>query len=172
MTTVQDHGDSEIEMLHCDLDPSNIYPTLVLALRDMRSANGRNVVTGAGSGNDGWAGLTVGMVVLDTLSGEAPGVRQRFTRLLTGHAVPAHDASIIWALRCSILHGYGLPKPVSGKKVLLTGDHAGYAVDTSPEDVALVSVPVFCARLVERMATEAKDNWDVSLLNTDYRYPQ
>ena len=112
------------------------------------------------------------MAVLDTLSGEEPGVRQRFEGLLTRHGVPAEDATIIWMLRNSLLHGYGLPKPsqVSGRNVLLTPDHDAYALDTSHAGIALVSVPVFCARLVERIAAEAKGDWDVSLINTDYQY--
>ena len=172
MTTARDRGDSQIGMLRCELDPSNIYPTLVLALRDMRRANGRDPVTGDGDGNEWWAGLAVGMVVLDTLSGEQQGAGQRFVRLLRHHGVLTEDAHMIWKLRNSLLHGYGLPKPgeVSGRKMLLTDDREGYALDTSREGVVLVSVPVFCARLVERIAAEARDDWDVSLLNTDYPY--
>jgi hypothetical protein len=32
-----------------------------------------------------------------------------------------------------------------------------------------VSVPVFCGRLVERIAAEAPGDWDDSLINTNYR---
>lgn len=138
----------------------------------MRYANGRDLVTGEGDGNESWIGLLIGMVVLDTLSGEEPGAGQRFRRLLIGHGVSAEDATIIWMLRNSLLHGYGLPKPseVSGRNVLLTPDQDAYAVDTSHAETALVSVPIFCARLVERIANEAKDSWDVSLINTEYSY--
>lgn len=48
MTTEQDHGDSSVIMLRCELQPSNLYPTLVLALRDMRDANGLPVPPGMG----------------------------------------------------------------------------------------------------------------------------
>jgi hypothetical protein len=32
----------------------------------------------------------------------------------------------------------------------------------------LVSVPVLCGRLVERIAAEAPNDWDDSLIDTDY----
>jgi hypothetical protein len=32
-------------------------------------------------------------------------------RLLTGHEILSSDAAIIYELRCSVLHGYGLPRP-------------------------------------------------------------
>jgi hypothetical protein len=53
-------------------------------------------------------------------------------------------------------------------KVLLTDDRAAYALDTSQPGRALVSVPVFCGRLVERIAAEAPGDWDDSLINTNY----
>jgi hypothetical protein len=82
-------------MLRCDLRSSNLYPSLILALRDMRDANGRDPATGDGDGNESWIGLTLGMIVLDTLSGEQnekPGPRWR--RLLIGNGVLAHDAGV------------------------------------------------------------------------------
>ena len=86
------------------------------------------------------------------------------------HRLSAHDAKIVYALRCSLLHGYGPPKPEtsSGLTVLLTNDHDAYALDTSRDGLALVSVPVFCGRLVERIAAEAPGNWDDSLIDTHY----
>ena len=171
-TTTLDHGASQVGMFRCEHSPSNVHPTLVLALRDMRRANGRDPATGEGDGNESWTGLVIGMIVLDTLSGEEPGAGQRFRRLLTSHDVQPADATIIWMLRNSLLHGYGLPKPsdVFGRNVTLTPDRDAYAVDTSRDGAALVSVPVFCARLVERIANKAKDGWDVSRINTDYSY--
>jgi hypothetical protein len=56
-----------------------------------------------------------------------------------------------------------------GQKVLLSDDRATFAVDTSRDGHAVVSVPVFCGRLVERIATEVPREWDNSLINTDYR---
>lgn len=155
-------------MLRCELRDSNLYPSLVLALRDMREANGRDLVTGAGDGNRSWIGLSLAMTVLDTLSGSGP-VGNRWARLLTSHGVPKEDAEIIYKLRCSLLHGYGVPKPtaVNGRSVLLTPDTTAFAVDTGTPDKALVSVPVFCGRLVERIAAAAPQNWDTSLINTD-----
>jgi hypothetical protein len=44
-----------------------------------------------------------------------------------------------------------------------------YAVDTSKRGQALVSVPVFCGHLVERIVAEAYDQWDVTLLDTDVK---
>ena len=58
-------------MLQCPRDQSSLYPTLVLALRDMRQANGRDPVTGTGDGNESWTGLSLAMIVLDTLSDES-----------------------------------------------------------------------------------------------------
>jgi hypothetical protein len=56
---------------------------------------------------------------------------------------------LIYALRNSLLHGYGVPKPsrTHGRTVLLTSDPSRYAVDTSERGQALVSVPVFCGAL-------------------------
>jgi hypothetical protein len=78
---------------------------------------------------------------------------------------------LIYALRNSLLHGYGVPKPsrTHGRTVLLTSDPSRYAVDTSKRGQALVSVPVFCGHLVERIVAEAYDQWDVTLLDTDIK---
>lgn len=80
-----------------------------------------------------------------------------------------------------MLHGYNLPKPeaVGGRPVLLTGNRDVYAIDTwtartdhgVPAELILVSVPVFCGCLVERIAAEAPDDWDDALIDTDYRLP-
>ncbi len=158
-------------MLRCEQRPSNLYPSLVLALRDMRQANGRDLVSGDGEGNDAWIGLSLGMIVLDTLSGSSEGVGARWELLLTTHGVTQEDAQIIYKLRCSLLHGYGLPKPsaVGGRTVLLTSDVTAHAVDTSTSGRALATVPIFCGRLVERVAAAAPQNWDTSLINTDLK---
>jgi hypothetical protein len=171
MTTEHDHGNHALEMLRCELRDSRLYPSLVLALRDMREANGRDPTTGTGDGNRSWIGLSLAMIVLDTLSGDDGNVGDRWRSLLTNHKISEHDAEIMYALRCSLLHGYGPPKPERscGRKVLLTNDHAAYALDTSQSGRALISVPVFCGRLVERIAAEAPGGWDDSLIDTDYR---
>ena len=98
-------------------------------------------------------------------------MRRRWARLLTGHGITAPDAAIIYALRCSLLHGYGLPKPsaADGRRVLLSNDANAYALDTDNEGIAKVSVHVFCGQLVERIAAEAGDAWDDSLIDTDVR---
>jgi hypothetical protein len=85
---------------------------------------------------------------------------------------PEDDAGVIYALRalhCSLLHGYGLPQPrrVGGRDVLLSPDPVACAVDTSGPGRVLISVPVFCGRLVERIAAESPDDWDTSLINTN-----
>lgn len=98
-------------MLRCDLNEANVYPTLFLALRDMRTANGRDETTGAGRGNESWMGLSIAMTVLDTLTSGNEPVGQRWESLLTSHGVDPADAKLIYALRCSLLHGYGPPKP-------------------------------------------------------------
>jgi hypothetical protein len=81
--------------------------------------------------------------------------------------VSEHDAKIVYAALL-LLHGYGPPKQDknSGRRVLLTNDRTAYTVDTSHDGLALVSVPVFCGRLVERIAAEASGHWDDSLINT------
>jgi hypothetical protein len=172
MTTEHDHGNHALEMLRCELRDSYLYPSLVLALRDMRDANGRDPTTGTGDGNRSWIGLSLAMIVLDTLSGDDGNVGDRWRSLLTNHGISEHDADIVYALRCSLLHGYGPPMPEKsrGRKVLLTNDCAAYALDTFQPGRALVSVPVFCGRLVERIAAEAPSGWDDSLIDTDYRF--
>jgi hypothetical protein len=98
-------------MLVYPITDSNLYPTLVAALRDMRHANGRDETTGEGGGNISWVGLSIGMIVLDTLTREDEGVADRWKRLLSAHEVSEEDADIIYALRNSMLHGYGVPRP-------------------------------------------------------------
>ncbi len=49
-----------------------------------------------------------------------------------------------------------------------SGDLDAYALDTNDDGIARVSVPVFCGRLVERIAAEALDGWDDALIDTDY----
>jgi len=45
-----------------------------------------------------------------------------------------------------------------------------FAVDTSADGLARISVPVFCGRLAERTAAEAPGDWDTSLINTNLPY--
>jgi hypothetical protein len=155
-------------MQACPVRPEHLYIPRDLALRDMRAANGRERETGDRDGNDSWIGLSLAMIVLDSLSGPDRNVRRRWMRLLTGHEVSEPDAAIIYALRCSLLHGYGFPKPAAtfGRVVLLSGDLTAYALDTDDDGIAMLSVPVFCGRLVERIAAEAVDGWDDSLIDT------
>jgi hypothetical protein len=170
MTTERDHGNHDLEMLRCELGSSHLYSSLVLALRDMRQANGRDPTTGDGDGNHSWIALSLAMIVLDTLSGQGKDDRGRWVRLLRNHGLSTHDAEIVFKLRCSLLHGYHPPKQqhTNGRRVLLTDDRDAYALDTSQDGLAWVSVPVFCARLVERIVVEAPDEWDVSLIDTTY----
>jgi hypothetical protein len=159
-------------MLRCELGDSSVHPTLRLALRDLRQASGRDVVTGAGAASASWIGLSIGMIVLDTLTGPGTqGVRKRWVRLLTEHGVTEEDARIVYALRCSLLHGYGVPEPTlaAGRRVLLSDDAEAFALDTSTPGRAVLSVPVVTGRLVERIAFEARDDWDDTLLDSDLR---
>jgi hypothetical protein len=137
----------------------------------MRDACGRDAETGAGDGNDSWIGLTMGMIVLDTLTGSSGWAGERWDRLLTSNGVSAEDAKIIYMMRCSLLHGYGPPKPgeIYERRMFLTADPSAFALDTSRDGLALLSVPVFCGYLVERLVTEAKDDWDKSLIDTNFR---
>ena len=172
MTTLRDHGRSEIQMLRCPLDGNgpSLYPTLRLALRDMRQAGDRDPVDGSGTHNWWWAGLTLGMIVLDTLSGDARGAGQRFRALLIDRGITETDAQLLWALRCSLLHGYGLPR-LHDWLMFATREWDAYALDTSRMGLAVLSVPVFCGRLVERIVSEMPDRWDVTLLDTDAQFP-
>lgn len=134
----------------------------------MRTAHGRHDVTGAGPGNQSWVGLAIGMVMLDTL--REPGLRaveEKWVRLLTSHGISETDAKVIYLLRCSLLHGYYVPKLGAGRSLQLTDDQNVYAVDTETQGLVSVSVPVFCRCLVERIASEAKDDWDDTLIDTD-----
>jgi hypothetical protein len=155
-------------MLQCPVRPMGVYRSRVLAMRDMRTANGRDAESGDGEGNASWIGLALGMMVLDTLTPESEGVRDRWLRLLTGCGINDEDCAIIYQLRCSLLHGYGIPKPekIGGRCLLLTNDHNAYAIDTNDHNVATVSVPVFCRSLVERIVAETPEqNWDTTLIN-------
>jgi hypothetical protein len=172
VTTKGDHGRSPPAMLRCPItDGRHLFPSLVLALRDMRHSNNRNPASGEGDGNDSWIALSIGMIVLDTLTPDTDPVWDRWLRLLTDHGVSEDDATIIYALRNSVLHGYGTPTPEKAgrRKVVLTANHDAYALDTTAKGFALVSVPVFCGCLVERIAYEAPNDWDASLLDTDFR---
>lgn len=53
------------------------------------------------------------------------------------------------------------------RTILLTDDTFTFAIDTSRDRIAFVSVPVFCGRLVERIAFAAWPAWDQTLVNTD-----
>ena len=75
--------------------------TLRLALRDMRQVGGRDPINGSGTHNWSWAGLALGMIVLDTLSGDVRGAGQRFRALFVDRGITETDAEILWALRCS-----------------------------------------------------------------------
>jgi hypothetical protein len=172
MTTLRDHGRSEVQMLRCSLDDygPNLYPTLRLALRDMRQAGGRDLVDGSGTHNWWWPGLALGMIVLDTMSGDEPGAGRRFRALLIDRGITKTDAQLLWALRCSLLHGYGLPR-LQEWRMFATREWDAYALDTSREGLAVLSIPVFCGRLVERIVSEMPDRWDVTLLDTDAQIP-
>lgn len=126
MTTLADRGtEQEPERLPCPLRAGKHQSTLTLALRDMRQAHGRDVVNGSGFGNESWVALVLAMIVLDTLTGEEQQDQgRRWRELLVGHDVPRPDAEIAYALRCSLLHGYGLPRKdarhANGRTALLT----------------------------------------------------
>ena len=157
-------------MLNCPVGLGSLYPSRVLALRDLRTALGRDETTGDRPGNHSWIGLTLGLVVLDTLTG--PGTKdvgKKWLRLLTDHGIHERDADAIYKLRCSMVHGYGIPLLGDGRNVQLTAYQHGYAVDTESPDVISVSVPVFCRCLVERVAYEAGDQWDETLIDTRAR---
>ncbi|GID29135.1 hypothetical protein [Paractinoplanes brasiliensis] len=110
------------------------------------------------------------MVVLDTLTSTADDVNRRWVQLLTNHGVPDHDARVIYAVRNSILHGYGPPRPekAENRTVRFIGDPAAHAVDTRTPRVALINVPAFCSRLVERIAAKSSTTWNTEELDTRF----
>ena len=59
MTTEHDHGEIGVRMIRCTLDATGVYRSRVLAFRDMRTANGRDPVSGHGAGNESWIGLAL-----------------------------------------------------------------------------------------------------------------
>jgi hypothetical protein len=175
VTTKIDHsGREDLARLVCPTPTTDTPSTLTLALRDMRTAHGRDPETGAGVGNESLVALVMAMIVLDTLAGK-PGenVREqgkRFRRLLTDHQVEQMDAEITYAVRCSLLHGYGIPGPSAegahDRRIVLTpATDEAYAIDTDRPGLALLSVPVFCCRLTERVAAEASASWDETLVD-------
>jgi len=166
MTTLADKGRTAMERVSCALPSDrNLYLPLELALRDMRTANGRDEDTGERPGNSSWIGVCLGMIVLDSLSGTSRPVGVRFKKLLTDNEIEPGDADIIWSVRNALLHGYGVPKPgTAGERdVVFTDDAGAHALDTSRPRLALFSVPVFCGYLVERIAAAAYEQWDASL---------
>lgn len=168
MTTLADRGGTAVTRVSCLLPPDRDgFLPLELALRDMRDANGRDPDTGARLGNRSWIGACLGMIVLDTLSGTTTPVWKRFKDLLTGLDIDQDDADILYSIRCSLLHGYGLPRPedVGERNVAFTNDPNAYALDTSDPNRVLFSGPVFCGHLVERVAAAAPEKWDTSLTN-------
>ena len=174
MTTERDRGDLPApQMVRCDENPSHVYTPLHLALRDMRRANGRDLVTGAGTGNESWTGLALGMIVLDSMTGSTGEVGERWRRLLTKRSISSQDADLIYAIRNAVLHGYYFPKPAkaAGRIVVYTGSQDAPALDTETDGHAQLSVPIFCGRLVERVAAESSDSWDTSLISTNYQLP-
>ena len=69
------------------------------------------------------------------------GVVGRWMTLLDSHGMSKEDTTIIYALRNSLLHGYGLPKPekADNREILLTGDLAGLTVVTETKGIARLS---------------------------------
>jgi hypothetical protein len=67
MTTVHDRGQNDQQRLRRPLNATQIYSTILLAPRDLRTANGRDPESGYGVANESWIALTLGMVVPDTL---------------------------------------------------------------------------------------------------------
>lgn len=169
MTTKIDCLADRGPLLQCPLGPGNAYPSLFLALRDLRQAHGRDPETGEGLANSSWIALSLGMIVLDSLTSSTASVGTRWTALLVKHGVDQDDAEIIYATRNALLHGYGMPRPekVGHRKVLFTGDVGAYALNTENPHQVLLSVPAFCAGLVERIAGAAPQDWDTTLIDTD-----
>ena len=62
------------------------------------------------------------------------------------------------------------PHKAHGLKVYLTPYRDACAIDTTASGRALVSVPVFCGRLVERIAAESPSRWDTSTIDTEAQY--
>jgi hypothetical protein len=83
------------------------------------------------------------------------------------------DAAIIYEVRCALLHGYGLPASdrLHDRRIILTDDRRSFALQTDDPDGVVLSVPVFCGKLVERIVSEASSDWDVSEIDADYPYP-
>ena len=168
MTTARDQGTQEQHRLRCPLNDQMLYSPILLALRDLRTANGRDPETGDGRANESWIALSVGMVVLDSLTPSDQQVGERWVELLTVHEIDADDALIVYAIRNALLHGYGIPKPEKalGRRVIMTPDPLAPALDTDTLGVARLSVPVFCSHLVERIALQGRSRWDTSMIWT------
>ncbi|MFI5615497.1 hypothetical protein [Amycolatopsis sp. NPDC051903] len=168
MTTLADRGGAPLQRLHCAPHPARDYLPIELAMRDMRSAHGRDPETGEGPGSRSWIGVCLGMIVLDTLSGTSAPAGRRFKRLLIEHGVDHDDATVLWIIRNSLLHGYGLPRPsdVRHRRVEVTGATDAFALDTGDARVVRLSAPVFCSHLVERIAASVPHRWDTSLIHT------
>ncbi|MHB8539134.1 MAG: hypothetical protein ACYDCS_14120 [Candidatus Dormibacteria bacterium] len=110
MTTYRDRGTTPVAMLACPVRPEHLNIPRDLALRDMRTANGRERETADRDGNDSWIGLSLAMIVLDSISGPDRNVRRRWMRLLTGHEILSSDAKIIYELRLLAPAWVRLPK--------------------------------------------------------------
>ena len=171
MTTERDHGSRELKMLRCELRGSHLYPRLELALRDMRQANDRDPTTGTGDGNESWIGLSLAMIVLDTLSGDdtmwvIDGAPADTYQPLAGRREDRVRTPLLPAARLRAAEADEERRP---EGIALPTTAPLTQLDTSRPGQALVSVPVFCGRLVERIAAEAPGDWDDSLIDTDYR---
>jgi hypothetical protein len=71
VTTECDQGDTHVDMRQCPVKPKGVYQSRVLAMRDMRTASGRDAESDDGEGNGSWIGLALGLMVLDTLTPES-----------------------------------------------------------------------------------------------------
>ncbi|MGW4130895.1 hypothetical protein [Amycolatopsis japonica] len=90
--------------------------------------------------------------------------------MLTAHGITAEDARYIYEFRCELHHAYGIPNPVKldGRALFATPSPDAYAVDTQRADRVVLSVPVFCGHLVERIAHDAAPTWPgTSQINTN-----
>jgi hypothetical protein len=61
-------------------------------------------------------------------------------------------------------------KEAGGRRVVLTRDPDGHAIGTARGGFAVLSVPVFCRGLVERIAAGAPYDSDVSGIRIDTDY--
>ena len=191
--SAQGNTDTKVEMLKTPQGgDTNVPVGLNQGLRGLRLLTGRDPDNGSGqakiSSDIALPAMLVGFTIIDALSGEQEPPEsssveaasdshqthdseqlQRWTNLFGHFSYDEDDTRTFHSLYESIQHGFGLPNKVAGRTVVLINEDNGYAIDTSHDGKAIISVPAFLNYVVEEFSTQHAKDWDNSVTDNSIR---